>query len=74
MAVGSHDGEAERAVRRMRGDGALIANDDWHGDDEGFRAFLASAFKAAMELDPRYCDVILERWERLTGRTAVRED
>lgn len=148
----------------MRGDGALIANDDWHGDDEGFRAFLASAFKAAMgvtapdiehmtkaelraaleevwsdkaattvarcekparseqhptmkpvrlmaylmanstepgqtvldpfcgsgttlvaaeqlgrtcwamELDPRYCDVILERWERLTGRTAVRED
>lgn len=28
----------------------------------------------AMELDPRYCDVILERWERLTGRTAVRED
>ncbi len=48
VAVGSHDGEAERAVRRMRGDGALIANDDWHGDDEGFRAFLASAFKAAM--------------------------
>lgn len=24
----------------------------------------------AMELDPRYCDVIIERWEKLTGRQA----
>lgn len=24
-----------------------------------------------MELDPRYCDIIVERWEKLTGRTAV---
>ena len=24
-----------------------------------------------MELDPHYCDVILERWENLTGRKAV---
>lgn len=23
-----------------------------------------------MELDPHYCDVIIERWERLTGKTA----
>lgn len=27
----------------------------------------------AMELDPRYCDVILTRWEALTGRRAERE-
>jgi site-specific DNA-methyltransferase (adenine-specific) len=24
------------------------------------------------ELDPRYCDVIVKRWESLTGKTAVR--
>lgn len=24
-----------------------------------------------MELDPHYCDVILERWENLTGKKAV---
>jgi site-specific DNA-methyltransferase (adenine-specific) len=26
-----------------------------------------------MELDPLYCDVIVQRWEKLTGRQAVRE-
>ncbi len=26
----------------------------------------------AIELDPRYCDVILRRWEAFTGRTADR--
>lgn len=26
-----------------------------------------------MELDPHYCDVIIERWERATGDKAVRE-
>lgn len=25
-----------------------------------------------MELDPHYCDVIISRWEKLTGETAVR--
>ena len=24
-----------------------------------------------MELDPRYCDVIIDRWEKLTGQKAV---
>lgn len=27
-----------------------------------------------MELDPAYCDVIVERWERLTGKTATLEE
>ncbi|MDR1702009.1 MAG: site-specific DNA-methyltransferase, partial [Sporomusaceae bacterium] len=26
-----------------------------------------------MELDPKYCDVIIQRWENLTGQTAVLE-
>lgn len=25
-----------------------------------------------MEYDPHYCDVILARWEKLTGQTAVK--
>ena len=27
----------------------------------------------AMEIDPRYCDVIVARWEALTGQTAVKQ-
>jgi DNA modification methylase len=27
----------------------------------------------AMELDPRYCDVAVERWQTFTGRKAVRQ-
>ena len=27
-----------------------------------------------MELDPHYCDVIIERWERATGDKAIREE
>ncbi len=27
----------------------------------------------AVELDPRYCDIILARWEAATGRQAERE-
>jgi len=26
-----------------------------------------------MEIEPKYCDVIVKRWENLTGETAVRE-
>lgn len=27
-----------------------------------------------MELDPKYCDVIIRRWQNLTGKEAVRDD
>ena len=27
-----------------------------------------------MELDEKYCDVIIERWEQFTGQTAVKEE
>lgn len=26
-----------------------------------------------MEISPQYCDVIVKRWETMTGQTAVRE-
>ena len=26
-----------------------------------------------MELDPRYCDVIVKRWQQFTGKTATLE-
>ena len=26
-----------------------------------------------MEIDPKYCDVIIRRWQKLTGRSAVLE-
>ncbi len=35
-------------------------------EQTGRRAFL-------MELDPPYCDVIVERWEKFTGRQAKRQ-
>lgn len=25
-----------------------------------------------MELDPKYCDVVIARWEKLTGQTAIK--
>ncbi|MEK6675785.1 MAG: DNA methyltransferase, partial [Planctomycetota bacterium] len=34
-------------------------------EQTGRRAFL-------MELDPLYCDVIVERWQKFTGKTAER--
>jgi len=26
-----------------------------------------------LEIDPKYCDVIVERWEQFTGRKAIRQ-
>ena len=25
-----------------------------------------------MELDPAYCDIIISRWEKITGKTAIK--
>jgi DNA modification methylase len=26
------------------------------------------------EMDPHYCDVIIARWEKMTGKTAIKQD
>jgi len=36
-------------------------------EQTGRRAFL-------MELDPLYCDVIVQRWQNFTGRQAERQE
>jgi DNA modification methylase len=54
--------EGERVLDLFGGSGStLIA-----GEQTGRKAFL-------MELDPLYCDVIVQRWEKFTGRKAERE-
>ena len=35
---------------------------------------LSSRRGFGIEIDPRYCDVAVSRWERLTGRVAAREE
>ena len=42
---------------------------DWQVDQ-----IANSSRKGDLVLDPRYCDVILERWEAMTGETAVLEE
>lgn len=58
-ALGNHD--AKTVLDLFGGSGAtLIA-----AEQVGRTCFMA-------ELDPRYCDVIIKRWETLTGQKAVR--
>ncbi|MCW5776863.1 MAG: site-specific DNA-methyltransferase [Phycisphaeraceae bacterium] len=59
MQYSSHPGE--NVLDLFGGSGSsLIA-----AEQQGRRAFL-------MEIDPAYCDVIVQRWERFTGRKAER--
>jgi len=40
----------------------------------GPRVSLTCVIGFLIELDPLYCDVIVQRWEQFTGRTAKRKD
>jgi site-specific DNA-methyltransferase (adenine-specific) len=61
---------AERAIRNHTVENVL---DLFGGSGSTLIATHANHKKAfVMELDPKYCDVIIERWERLTGLTATR--
>jgi len=62
LAIEYSSRPGERVLDLFGGSGStLIAC-----EQTGRRAFL-------MEIDPAYCDVIVERWERFTGRKAERE-
>jgi site-specific DNA-methyltransferase (adenine-specific) len=61
---------AERAIRNHTVENVL---DLFGGSGSTLIATHANHKKAfVMELDPKYCDVIIDRWERLTGLTATR--
>jgi DNA modification methylase len=61
-----------RAIRNSSCQGDLVA--DFFGGS-GSTLIAAEQLGRAcytMELDPRFCDVIVERWEKFTGGSAVR--
>ena len=55
--------EGEAVVDLCGGSGTTVIA----ADQLGRRAFV-------MELDPKYCDVIVDRWEKATGKEAVLEN
>lgn len=62
----------ERAVRNSTNEGELVL-DTFGGSGSTLMACVASNRKSALvELDPGYCDVIVERWQNHTGLKASR--
>jgi len=64
----------ERSIRNSSRNGDIVL--DCFG---GSGSTLIAAEKSArrcfmMELDPKYCDVIIRRWQEFTGRAAISED
>ena len=65
---------AERAIGNSSVAGALVL-DLFGGSGSTLMACEATARRARlMEIDPRYCDVIVRRWEEHTGRKAEQAD
>ena len=61
----------ERAIRNSSRKGDLVL-DPFGGSGTTLIAAETTGRKAALlELDPKYVDVIVERWQRLTGQAAV---
>jgi DNA modification methylase len=61
-----------RLLRNSSGPGDLVL-DPFAGSGSTLVAAELTARRAfAVELDPRYCDVVIGRWEQLTGGSATR--
>jgi ParB-like chromosome segregation protein Spo0J len=57
------------------GDGKVVVADLYGGSGSTLIACEKTGRKARlMELDPRYCDVIVQRWQAFTGKLATLED
>ncbi len=61
LAIGYSSLPGEAVLDPFAGSGSTLVA----AEQTGRRGF-------GMELDPLYCDVIVERWEAFTGRTATR--
>ena len=62
----------EHLVRNSCPEGGLVL-DPFAGSGTALVAAEVAGRRAALlELDPRYCDVVVRRWEQLTGKTAER--
>ena len=67
-------GLVERAIRNSSKTRDTVL-DPFGGSGTTLMAAEATGRRAVLvELDPRYCDVIIQRWQEATGREAVRED
>ena len=67
-------GLVERAIRNSSKTRDTIL-DPFAGSGTTLMAAEAAGRRATLvELDPRYCDVIIRRWQDGTGKTACRED
>jgi DNA modification methylase len=60
-----------RAVRNSSCPGALVIEPFGGGGSTLIACEETGRRCAAIELDPKYCDVILARWEKFTGKTAT---
>ena len=64
----------ERAIDNSSRPGALVLDPFAGSGSTLIAAERTGRVCAAVELDPRYCDVILARWEAFTGGQAERVD